>query len=385
MLDASCPFLESRPLKEGEASNYELPKVAADEASLYEHCARAVRHGLRYGVHGLPLMGGGDWNDGMNLVGIGGKGESVWLAFFLIAVLRRFAPLAQARGDAAFARQCTDEARGLSERVEATAWDGDWYRRAWFDDGTPLGSAANDECRIDSIAQSWAVISGAAPAGRAVAAMASVHRLLVHADRRLVQLLDPPFDTARPSPGYIEGYVPGVRENGGQYTHAAVWAGLAFARLGDADRAWELFGLLAPIHHGADAATIARYRIEPYVVAGDVYDSDLHAGRGGWSWYTGSAGWMYQWLLESLLGLERAGGRLRVRPLLPAAWPGFEVDYRFGRSLYRIACRGIDAGAVARVSVDGIDSVDGWIALIDDGRTRQVAVGIARGSQLASA
>ena len=384
VLDASCPFLESRPLKEGEASNYELPKVAAEEASLYEHCARAVRHGLRYGAHGLPLMGGGDWNDGMNLVGIGGKGESVWLAFFLIAVLRRFAPLAEARGDAAFARQCTDEARGLSERVEATAWDGAWYRRAWFDDGTPLGSAASAECRIDSIAQSWAVISGAAPAGRAATAMASVHRQLVHADRRLVQLLDPPFDTSRPSPGYIEGYVPGVRENGGQYTHAAVWAGLAFARLGDGDRAWELFSLLAPIHHGADAATIARYRIEPYVVAGDVYDSAQHAGRGGWSWYTGSAGWMYQWLLESLLGLERLGERLRVRPLLPAAWPGFEIDYRFGRSTYRIACRRLASGAAAHVSIDGNPSSDGWVTLIDDGRVRQVDVGIARQPSRAS-
>ena len=383
VLDASCPFLDSRPLKDDEQSNYELPRVATVSASLYEHCVRAILHGLRYGAHGLPLMGAGDWNDGMNLVGAGGKGESVWLAFFLITVLRRFAPLARTRGDAVFAARCTSEAATLCERVEATSWDGAWYRRAYFDDGTPLGSSANVECRIDSIAQSWAVLSGAAPAKRARTAMASAHRQLVHVDRRLVQLLDPPFDTSRPSPGYIQGYVPGVRENGGQYTHAAVWAGIAFAALGNADRSWELFGLLAPIHHGASADAVATYRIEPYVVAGDVYDSAQHAGCGGWSWYTGSAGWMYQWLVESLLGIERRGERLRVRPLLPKAWPGFEMNYRFGRSTYQIACRAVDPGNAAKVSVDGIESPDGWIALVDDGGVRRVAVDVARASGLA--
>ncbi len=378
VLDASCPFLESRPLREGEQSNYELPKVAGEEASLYEHCVRAIRNGLRYGARGLPLMGAGDWNDGMNLVGAGGKGESVWLAFFLIAVLERFTPLALARGDAAFAELCKSEARTLRERVEATSWDGAWYRRAYFDDGTPLGSAANAACRIDSIAQSWAVLSDAAPAERGRAAMESVYRHLVHADKRLVQLLDPAFDTSRPSPGYIEGYVPGVRENGGQYTHAAVWAGLAFAKLGDAERAWELFALLAPIHHGANAADIETYKIEPYVVAGDVYDSRQHVGRGGWSWYTGSAGWMYQWLVESLLGLERRGNQLRVRPLLPIAWPGFEMRYRFGDSSIEIECCEAPAGEVARVSVDGVDCVDGWVALVDDGTTRRMIVRVCR-------
>ena len=382
VLDASCPFLDSRPLKDDEQSNYELPTIAAAQASLYEHCVRAIRHGLRYGARGLPLMGAGDWNDGMNLVGAGGKGESVWLAFFLIAVLQRFAPFARSRGDAAFAALCTSEATAVRERVEATSWDGDWYRRGYFDDGTPLGSAANTECRIDSIAQSWAVLSGAAPAERARTAMASVHRQLVHVDRRLVQLLDPPFDTSRPSPGYIQGYVPGVRENGGQYTHAAVWAGMAFAALGDADRAWEIFRLLAPIHHGDSADAVATYRIEPYVVAGDVYDSAQHAGRGGWSWYTGSAGWMYQWLVESLLGIERLGDRLRVRPLLPTGWPGFEMDYRFGRSTYRIACRAVAAGDAAKLSVDGVESADGWIALINDGGVRRVAVSVAREPRL---
>ena len=383
VLDAVCPFLESRPLRDGEQSNYELPNISAEKASLYEHCVRAIRHGFRYGAHGLPLMGAGDWNDGMNLVGAGGKGESVWLAFFLIAVLQRFAPLARARADVAFAEQCEREAQALGERVERTSWDGAWYRRAYFDDGSPLGSAANPECRIDSIAQSWAVLSRAAPAARARTAMQSVDRELVHRDTRLVQLLDPPFDTSAPPPGYIQGYVPGVRENGGQYTHAAIWVALAFAALGDADRAWELFRLLAPIGHGSDAAGIATYKVEPYVVAGDVYHSPQHAGRGGWTWYTGSAGWMYQLLVEALLGLERRGSRLRVRPLLPKDWTGFEMRYRFGASRYEIACRAAAAGEGARVRVDGVEIADGWIALVDDGKVRRVAVGVARGAPAA--
>jgi len=378
VLDAVCPFLESRPLRDGEQSNYELPKVAADEACLYEHCVRAIRHGFRYGARGLPLMGAGDWNDGMNLVGAGGKGESVWLAFFQIAVLQRFAPLARARGDDSFADRCESEARALGERVDASSWDGAWYRRAYFDDGTPLGSGANAECRIDSIAQSWAVLSGAAPAGRARTAMESVDRELVRRDSRLVRLLTPPFDTSRPPPGYIQGYVPGVRENGGQYTHAAIWVALAFAALGDGDRAWELFGLLAPIRHGSNDSDVKTYKVEPYVVAGDVYDSPQHAGRGGWTWYTGSAGWMYQLLVESLLGLERRGERLRVRPLLPTQWPGFEMRYRFGRSTYEIACRAAAVGERARISIDGVEAADGWVALVDDGRVRRVAVSVCR-------
>jgi cyclic beta-1,2-glucan synthetase len=374
VLDAICPFLESRPLQDGEASNYELPKVSAERASLYEHCQRAIRHGLRYGVHGLPLMGTGDWNDGMNLVGIGGKGESVWLAFFLIAVLKRFAPLARGRGDDAFAGLCDSEATTLAGRVEASSWDGAWYQRAWFDDGTPLGSARNRECRIDSIAQSWAVLSGAAPASRAAQAMDSLYAHLVRTDTRLVQLLDPPFDTSTPSPGYIQGYVPGVRENGGQYTHAAVWATLAFAALGDAERAWELFGLLAPMRHGASAADIETYKVEPYVIAGDVYAYAPHAGRGGWTWYTGSAGWMYQLLVESLLGLERRAGTLRVHPLMPSHWPGFEMRYRFGTATYEITVRGAASADAAGVSVDAVAQHDGVIVLIDDGKNHAVVV-----------
>ncbi|MBV9890917.1 MAG: cyclic beta 1-2 glucan synthetase, partial [Rhizobacter sp.] len=314
VLDEPCPFLQSRALKGGEASNYEQPVIANETASLYEHCRRALEHARERGRHGLPLMGGGDWNDGMNLVGIGGEGESVWLAFFLITVLKRFAPIARSRGDEALARQCDDDAALLARQVEASAWDGDWYLRAWFDDGRPLGSAANTECRIDSIAQSWAVLSGAAAPERASAAMAALERQLVRDEARIVQLLDPPFDVSVPSPGYIQGYVPGVRENGGQYTHAAVWAALAFAALGDGERAWKLFDMLNPARHGDSAEEIAVYKTEPYVVAGDVYAFAPHAGRGGWTWYTGSAGWMYQLLVESLLGVQRRGEHLVLRP-----------------------------------------------------------------------
>lgn len=388
ILDVPCPFLHSRPLKEGEDSNYEQPQVADEVASLYEHGVRAIRRALVYGAHGLPLMGGGDWNDGMNRVGAEGRGESVWMAFFLVEVLRRFAPIARERGDVAFAEVCEHEAQGLRTRIEASAWDGAWYQRAWFDDGTALGSAANTECQIDSIAQSWSVLSGAAPADRAQRAMDSLDERLVHRDTRLVQLLDPPFDTSRPSPGYIQGYVPGVRENGGQYTHAAVWAAMAFAKLGDAERAWALFALLNPLSHSADAARLATYKVEPYVLVSDVYTNPAHVGRGGWTWYTGSAGWMTQFIVESLLGLQRCGKRLCMRPLLPPQWEGFDLQYRFGASRYDISCRRAEAGVGASVVCDGIEMDDGRkdddgnkggaIELIDDGQVHTVVVSLPR-------
>ena len=377
VLNTPCPFLESRPLKEGEASNYELPKESEQVASLYEHGKSAIRYGLHLGVHGLPLMGGGDWNDGMNLVGAAGRGESVWMAFFFITVLKRFEPLARARGDAEFAKHCDDEAERLRACVEASAWDGEWYRRAWFDDGSVLGSAANHECRIDSIAQSWSVLSGAAPDDRARRAMASLEKNLVHRDTRLVQLLDPPFDSSDPSPGYIQGYLPGVRENGGQYTHAAVWAAMAFAALGDADRAWELLALLNPLTHARDAAQVATYQVEPYVIAGDVYANAAHVGRGGWSWYTGSAGWMAQFIVESLLGLQRKGNQLCIRPLLPKAWTSFEMSYRFGSSTFVITCRKAAVGATSAVVVDGAEADGNALTLIDDGAVHAVLVTIA--------
>ena len=379
VLDVPCPFLDSRPLKDGEASNYELPKVSDEVASLYEHGVRAIRRAFAFGAHGLPLMGSGDWNDGMNLVGADGRGESVWMAFFLITVLKRFAPLAQARGDTVFAGRCNDESTRLRACVEASAWDGAWYRRAWFDDGSVLGSAANTECQIDSIAQSWSVLSGAAPVERARRAMASLDERLVHRDTRLVQLLDPPFDTSQPSPGYIQGYVPGVRENGGQYTHAAMWATMAFAALGDAERAWELCALLNPLHHAGAAAGVATYRVEPYVVAGDVYAFAPHAGRGGWTWYTGSAGWMYQLVVESLLGLRRRGNQLQVRPLLPKTWTTFDVSFRFGASTFAITCHSAAAGIAASVVVDGVATPGDTLTLIDDGRAHVALVTVASG------
>jgi cyclic beta-1,2-glucan synthetase len=378
VLDLPCQFLESRPLKDGEQSNYELPKVSEQAASLYEHCARSIRHGLRYGEHGLPLMGSGDWNDGMNLVGAGGRGESVWLGFFLVSVLAAFAPLARRHGDVEFAELCEGEVQRLRLHLEASGWDGAWYRRGWFDDGTPLGSSGNAECQITSIAQSWSVLSGAASAERAHSAMDSVDRRLVHRDTRLVQLLEPPFDRSQPPPGYIQGYVPGVRENGGQYTHAAVWAAQAFAALGDAERAWELFGLLNPVSHASSDCDTTRYKVEPYVVAGDVYAFAPHAGRGGWTWYTGSAGWMYRLLVESLLGLARSGNKLCVRPLLPKDWTGFALEYRFGAATYEIACSKAASATAAGIVVDGHATLDDTIAMVDDGRAHSVVVNVWR-------
>lgn len=379
VLDVSCPFLQSRPLKDGEASNYELPQPSDERASLYEHGVRAIRRGLTQGAHGLPLMGSCDWNDGMNLVGADGRGESVWMGFFVYGVLTRFAPLAYAHGDAEFAEFCTQQAQKLRERIEASAWDGAWYKRAWFGDGAVLGSASNDECQIDSIAQSWSVLSGAAPVDRARRAMDSLDQRLVHRDAQLVQLLDPPFDTSAPSPGYIQGYVPGVRENGGQYTHAAVWAAMAFAALGDSQRAWELFALLNPLNHSGDPAAVAIYKVEPYVVSGDVYFNPALLGRGGWTWYTGSAGWMLQLILESLLGLQRHGSELRLRPLLPSHWTTFDMQYRFGASRYDISCRRVAAAATASLVIDGIEMDGDAFTLTDDGQVHRITLNYPQG------
>ncbi|HSW22666.1 MAG TPA: cyclic beta 1-2 glucan synthetase, partial [Burkholderiaceae bacterium] len=303
VLGEDVGFLAGPPVAAQDESWYDLPGRAAETAELYEHARRSVQHGMRYGAHGLPLMGAGDWNDGMNRVGSGGRGESVWLGFFLCEVLREFAPLARRRGDQAFAQRCDGERAALAQHLEQAGWDGGWYRRAYFDDGTPLGSTDSAECRIDAIAQSWAVLSGVGSDERVRRAMDAVATHLVRDDAGLVQLLDPPFDRRGPNPGYITGYVPGVRENGGQYTHSAVWAAMAFAALGDAARAWQVMDLINPLHHGASAEAVATYKIEPYVVAADVYSVAPHTGRGGWSWYTGSAGWMYRLVVESLLGL----------------------------------------------------------------------------------
>jgi len=302
----------------------------------------------------------------MNLVGQHGRGESVWLAFFLHEVLVRFAPIARLRADDAFADRCLADAGLLRASIEESAWDGAWYRRAWFDDGTPLGAASNDECQIDSIAQSWSVLSGAGDPARVRTAMQSLDQRLVRRDTGIVQLLDPPFDKSAMNPGYIKGYLPGVRENGGQYTHAAVWATMAFAELGDGDRAWELFGMINPVNHGLSAEAVATYKVEPYVAAADVYAVAPHEGRGGWTWYTGSAGWMYRLIVESLLGLTIENDRLRLRPVPRADWPSYQLSYRYRDTTYRITvARAVDGQEPGRLTLDGL-AQEGDLRLVND-------------------
>ena len=368
VLDEEIPFLEGRPLAPGEDSCYDLPHASDQRVSLYEHCVRAIRFALKFGPHGLPLIGGGDWNDGMNRVGLGGQGESVWLAFFLYDVLEGFAPLASRRGDEAFARECLAAAETLRAAIETAAWDGRWYRRAYFDEGQPLGSEANIECRIDSLPQSWAVLSGAADPERARTAMASAVEHLVDWDQRLIRLFTPPFDATPLDPGYIKGYVPGVRENGGQYTHAAVWVVMAMAALRDADMAWRLFSLINPITHGDAPEAIERYKVEPYVVAADVYTAAGHEGRGGWTWYTGSAAWMYRLLVEQFLGLRLQVDTLSLAPLLPADWPELTIHYRYRGTTWHIHVKrvGPETWNVRRLVADGVEQADGRIHLEDD-------------------
>lgn len=380
ILDESIHFLEGRELYAEEEAYYDQPQQSADTASLYEHCVRAIKYGLRFGKHNLPLMGGGDWNDGMNLVGSGGKGESVWLAWFLYENLESFANVADGRSDTDFAELCRAQATQLQANIEANAWDGAWYRRAYFDDGTPLGSSENDECQIDSISQSWAVLSGAGDPQRAKQAMTAVDQRLVRRDAQLIQLFDPPFDKSALEPGYIKGYVPGVRENGGQYTHAAIWSAMAFAKLGDRERAWELFSMLNPIHHGSTADSMQHYRVEPYVMSADIYGAAPHTGRGGWSWYTGAAGWMYQLALETLLGLTLAGDRLLIAPCIPANWQSYSVRYRYRETLYHItfSCDGEPSGQVQSITLDGVELTDAKVTqaipLLDDHKSHTVEV-----------
>jgi cyclic beta-1,2-glucan glucanotransferase len=379
ILDETAPFLEGRPVNAEDDSYYDLPGRSEESANVYQHCVRAILHGLRFGMHGLPLIGSGDWNDGMNLVGRQGKGESVWLAFFLCHVLGEFAKVARSRDDPSFAERCETEAMQLRQRIEQNAWDGEWYRRAYFDDGTPLGSLDNDECQIDSVAQSWAVLSGAGDAARARMAMSAVNARLVRRDHALIQLLEPPFDTSDLEPGYIRGYVPGVRENGGQYTHAAIWTAMAFAALGDGARAWELTAMINPVNHARTPEGAATYKVEPYVVAADVYALAPHTGRGGWTWYTGSAGWMYRLVVESLLGLNLEGDRLRFAPCLPPEWSEFALRYRYRETHYHIAVRRTevegdeDIDAVT-VTLDGVAQEGNFVPLADDRKEHQVEV-----------
>jgi cyclic beta-1,2-glucan synthetase len=378
LLDERVPFLHAPVLRPDQEEDYRLPEVSPKHGSVYEHCERALECGLKLGPHGLPLMGTGDWNDGMNKVGAEGKGESVWNGWFMLTTLREFAGLAERRGDGARAAWCRTRADALRVALEEHAWDGRWYRRAYFDDGTPLGSATNDECQIDSIAQSWAVISGGGNPERARQAMGAVEDHLVREADRLILLFTPPFDRGRLEPGYIKGYVPGIRENGGQYTHAATWVVLATALLGQGQRAAELFDLLNPVRHAASPAGVERYKVEPYVVCADVYGAPPHTGRGGWTWYTGSASWLYRVGVEAILGFRLRGTRLELDPCVPPDWPGYEITYRHRSATYHIVVEnsGGYGRGVRSVSVDGRMVPEGAVKLEDDGRQHKVRIAL---------
>jgi len=376
VLDARAPFLEAPALAPDAHEAYGQPRVSSEDATLFEHCVRALDKGITAGAHGLPLIGSGDWNDGMNRVGPAGRGESTWLGFFLYTVLTDFVPLCRGRNDEGRADRYVDEARRLAGRLERS-WDGEWYRRGYYDDGTPLGSAQNDECSIDSISQSWAVLSNAVPIRFAERAMDAVRTSLVVRGSQMLLLLNPPFDRSAQDPGYIKGYPPGVRENGGQYTHAAVWIVMALARLGSGDEATEFFHMLNPVNHSRTSGEVFRYKTEPYVMAGDVYARSPHAGRGGWSWYTGSAGWMYRAGIEWILGFRVRGGTLHLDPCIPRAWSGFELRFRYHSARYEITVenpRGVTRG-VSRVELDAAPLAgDAAIALADDGAMHRVRV-----------
>lgn len=376
VLDVYTPYLDMRPLGEDEHELYDLPEVTDEHGSIYEHCRRALRRACTHGEHGLPLIGIGDWNDGMSRVGIEGKGESVWLAWFLVSTLRAFARLADDRGDDSEATFMRTMAAGYAEAANEHGWDGSWYRRAYYDDGTPLGSQQSDECHIDAIAQSWSVISGAGTPERQREAMQALDEHLVREDARLIMLLTPPFDQGAHDPGYIKGYLPGVRENGAQYTHAALWAVMATAMQGRDDRAFELFQMINPLTHGDTAEGVEVYKVEPYVVAADVYTSPSHLGRGGWTWYTGSASWMYRVGLEQLLGFTKEGNTVRIVPHVPSDWPSYTIAYSFGASRYTFDVRhpALVAEHGSRVTVDGVEQRDGLVHLVDDGAPHAVVI-----------
>jgi cyclic beta-1,2-glucan synthetase len=374
------PFLEGPSLSPGEYDTFFQPMVADESAPLFEHCARCLDRCLELtGERGLPLIGTGDWNDGMNRIGEGGRGESVWLGWLLLRTIELFVPLTKDR-DADRAQRWRAHAASVREALEQEAWDGEWYRRATFDDGTWLGSKNSEDCQIDSIAQSWAVLSGAADPARAAEAMASLERHLIRREEGLALLFSPPFDKTPRDPGYIKGYPPGLRENGGQYSHAAMWAILAFTKLGAGEKAGELFALLNPINHARTPEEVERYKVEPYVVAADVYSVSPHAGRGGWTWYTGSAGWMYRAGVEGILGIRREGAFLVVDPCIPATWPGFEATVKVESTYYGIRVENLphsrrdDLHAVLNGS--RIQFTEGYVRVPLDGGTHRLLIGV---------
>jgi cyclic beta-1,2-glucan synthetase len=352
-------------LRDDQIESLQVPGTSTERASLLEHCERALTRSRKFGSHGLPLIGSGDWNDGMNLVGPAGKGESVWLAWFMADVLKGMGEMSLLAGRTDLAAAYSLEGTALIDRVEHFAWDGEWYLRATFDDGTPLGSSSNVEARIDSLPQSWGWLSGAARRDRAEQALESAWKHLVRADDGLVLLFDPPFNTMLPSPGYIKGYPPGVRENGGQYTHAAVWLAIALARSGDGTRAASILRMINPVERAREPLSVWRYGVEPYVVAADVYNLPGRVGRGGWSWYTGSASWMYRAWVEEILGLHVRGETMRICPVIPSWWDGFSMSYRHGESVYEIQVENPEhrEKEVAWVELDGKRVNDGVIDL----------------------
>jgi cyclic beta-1,2-glucan synthetase len=377
VLEELVPFIEGDVLADGQMESYFEPRVSEKRATLFEHCARALDRSLSVGVHGLPLMGTGDWNDGMNRVGRDGKGESVWLGWFLHTILWEFAKIADARGEHKRAETWRLHVSALKAALEREGWDGEWYRRAYFDDGTPLGSAQDAECRIDSIAQSWGIISGAAERGRGIRAMAAADKQLVRPRDGLILLLTPPFDHTPHDPGYIKGYLPGIRENGGQYTHAAAWMLIAFAALSDGDKAGELFRMMNPVNRTNSRAGVQRYKVEPYVVAGDIYAEPPHVGRGGWTWYTGSAGWLYRAGMEWILGFRLRGMMLTIDPCIPRNWPAYSIDFRYHSAIYKIRVEnpsGVARG-VAITELDGkLMAGAANIPLANDGAVHNIRI-----------
>jgi cyclic beta-1,2-glucan synthetase len=389
ILSELVPFLSADSLRKDEHDRYAPFAPSNKSASLFEHCRRAIGRTLARGEHGLPLMGDGDWNDGMNRVGQRGRGESVWLAWFCCATMTRYAGLCEQLGQPAEAVEWREQTEVLRRAIEESAWDGQWYLRAFHDDGSALGSAKNRECRIDSIAQSWAVLSEVGDPVRARRAMSSVASELVREDSRLLLLLWPPFRTTPHDPGYIRAYPPGVRENGGQYTHAATWIGWAYAALGDGEQAERVFRLLNPILRALTRGDAERYAIEPYVLAGDIYGAPPFVGRGGWSWYTGSAAWANRLGVEAILGLRSEGGHLRVDPCIPPAWPGFEAWLRFGEQRIHLIVENPDGAGrgIASVCIDGVFVASNLVIVEPHAPTERevrIRLGEARNSELAT-
>jgi cellobiose phosphorylase len=373
ILDEKAGYLEDEPLREGEDERYSIVEESGKRGSIYEHCIASIEKSLKFGEHNIPLMGSGDWNDGMSTVGNKGKGESVWLGWFIYSILDQFINICKYKSDFEKADKYEKVRKFIKENLEMNAWDGSWYRRAYFDDGTPLGSVENAECKIDSISQSWAVITGAAQESRAKSAISALEKYLIQEDKGVVLLLTPPFDKSDIEPGYIKGYVPGVRENGGQYTHAAVWACLAMTKLGYGDKACNIFNMINPINHSKTFLDCERYKVEPYVMAADVYTAGSHEGRGGWTWYTGAAGWMYRTGIEGILGLKMNLGRgFTIEPCIPDDWKEYEITFVKDRCTYEIhVVRGYEKG----IKVDNQEIEDKVIPFLENG-THEVLVTI---------